>query len=251
MTPVSAEQIRGRPADADTDDLFHLETLAGLDNYQDWIVANFIPYLGGKAVEYGAGIGSISARLLPHVSSLDLVEPMEPLVTKLVSTFQGHHGVQVRHATLEDSARRTADAHYDSAVLVNVLEHIEDDHGALVELHRVLGEGGTACLFVPAMSFLYSAYDRLVGHHRRYELTKLKRLVRDAGFEIVRARYFDVLGVVPWLIAMRMAGQVNISPGLPRLYDSIAVPIGRAIERVVPPPIGKNIVLVGRKRVGR
>jgi SAM-dependent methyltransferase len=229
------------------DDVFHLEALTGLVNYQNWIVGNFAPHIGGTAVEYGAGLGSISAKLLSRVASLDLIEPMDPLYSKLCHNFEGRQDVRVVQSTMENSARSSADAHYDSAVMVNVLEHIENDRSALFELYRILKPGAALCLFVPAMPFLYSAYDRIAGHYRRYELAGLKRLVSEAGFEITRARYFDVLGVLPWLIAMRLAGQVKISARAARLYDIVAVPIGRALETMVPPPFGKNILLVARK----
>jgi hypothetical protein len=76
-------------------------------------------------------------------------------------------------------------------------------------------------------------------------------MIADAGFEIVRARYFDLLGIVPWLVSMRLLGQTRIRPGLAKVYDSLAVPVGRAMESALAPPTGKNILVVARKPAAR
>ena len=57
-----------------------LEALATLHRYQRWIVDTFQPYISGRAVEFGAGIGNISQLIRPLVSTLDLVEPSANLV---------------------------------------------------------------------------------------------------------------------------------------------------------------------------
>jgi SAM-dependent methyltransferase len=81
----------------------------------------------------------------------------------------------------------------DAVVMLNVLEHIEDDAGALREVRRILRPGGLAVIEVPAGPELFDVYDRLLLHHRRYRLTDLKRLLGRAGFRIVRATHLGVL----------------------------------------------------------
>jgi SAM-dependent methyltransferase len=228
-------------------DFHDLETLSVLTNYRSWIVSAFLPHLGARCIEYGAGIGNISEELRPHVEELHLVEPFERSFLKLSDRYRHDTGVRLTYASLESSVAATADEVFDSAVMVNVLEHIEDDLHVVREIHRVLRKHGALCLFVPAHAFLFSAYDRMVGHHRRYELATLCDRIEQAGFAVVRADYFDCLGVLPWLISMRLFGQTRIAPALAELYDTYAVPIGRRLEAVVKPPFGKNILLIARK----
>jgi SAM-dependent methyltransferase len=224
-----------------------LEALSILENYRDWIVSSFSPHLAGTAVEYGAGIGNISTHLLPHVRTLDLIEPYAPLAAKLSEKFSGDSRVRIVPISIEESVAVTASEVYDSVIMVNVLEHIADDGEIMAELHRVLRFKGVLCLFVPAHAALYSAYDRLVGHHRRYALYGLRKLVQDAGFEIIESRYFDILGVAPWWVTMKALGTTRIKPGLGLIYDRLAVPLGRRLEAIVNPPFGKNVILVARK----
>lgn len=70
----------------------------------------------------------------------------------------------------------------DAVVVLNVLEHIEDDAAAVGQLYRILKPGGVAIVEVPAGPHLYDVYDKLLLHFRRYSLKDLKRLVEKAGF---------------------------------------------------------------------
>jgi len=81
------------------------------------------------------------------------------------------------------------DTSVDVVVLLNVLEHIQDDLSALHQVNRILKPGGIAILEVPAGTGLYDVYDELLLHLRRYSLPGLNKLSRDAGFEIVRTSH--------------------------------------------------------------
>jgi SAM-dependent methyltransferase len=74
----------------------------------------------------------------------------------------------------------------DVVVLLNVLEHIEDDEGAVAHLFRVLRPGGVAIMEVPAHAPLFDIYDRVLMHFRRYDMHRLTRLLHKAGFTIER-----------------------------------------------------------------
>lgn len=74
----------------------------------------------------------------------------------------------------------------DIVLLLNVLEHIEDDLLAIRQLFRILKPGGIAVIEVPAGPELYDIYDELLMHYRRYKLLGLQRLFLDTGFSILR-----------------------------------------------------------------
>ncbi len=73
----------------------------------------------------------------------------------------------------------------DAVVMLNVLEHIQDDAAALRQVHRILKPGGIAVIEVPAGPHLYDAYDRLLMHHRRYSYSALRKLVQKANLKIL------------------------------------------------------------------
>ena len=131
--------------------------------------------------------------------------------------------------------------------MINVLEHIQDDSAVMAGLFRLLRPGGHLLVFVPALPWLFSDMDVALGHRRRYRKGDLVDLAGAHGFEVVVARYIDVLGVLPWWVAYTLGGKIRFDRGLSGLYDCLVVPVGRAIETALSPSLGKNVVLVARK----
>lgn len=77
------------------------------------------------------------------------------------------------------------DSSVDAVVLLNVLEHIEDDEKALKQLYRILKPGGIAVIEVPANPKLYDFYDELLKHYRRYNLETLMFISEKVGFRLL------------------------------------------------------------------
>lgn len=223
-----------------------LESLADLRNYQAWIMEWFRPYLGGRGLEVGAGSGSFSKLLLPHLTHLDLLEPADNVIPRLQETFVGERSVRVLHSTLEEYAYVAEDAMYDVVVMINVLEHMEGDAECLALCRKILKANGALLLFVPAMPFLFSSMDSHLGHHRRYVKSVLQSLLTDAGYEICSLVYFDILGILPWWVVNTLAGQTVFNPTLAKLYDRLAIPVTKWLESRISPPVGKNIIAVAK-----
>lgn len=220
-----------------------LEAMGFARNYHRWIRDRFRPYLGPRVAEVGAGIGDFSELLLQAgVEQLECYEPSSGLCTRLRQRFEGDDRVRVVEDTFLASPPRPG---LDALVYVNVLEHIADDQLELAKAWGTLRQGGHLCLFVPALRWLYGAQDRRVGHFRRYQRRELIDKVRQAGFELVGCRWFDIAGVLPWWISYRLLGR-SVVPGAVNLYDRLVVPVMRRVESTVPPPVGKNLLLVAR-----
>lgn len=234
---VSTETYKGQ----------HLEAAAELKNYYQWIISAVRPYLGGNGTEYGAGIGTVSALMRPSMRHLELVEPSPSRGAELSRRFDGDPCVTIVVNTLEGHLPGVRDKSRDALVLINVLEHIEDDDDALAQFHRVLKPGGHLVLFVPALSFLFSDLDALAKHYRRYHLRPLRRQVEASGLEICIARYMDVLGIVPWWLVNTLGGKRNLDPRMTRAYDRFGIPATQFLEGFFPPPIGKSILLVAKR----
>jgi SAM-dependent methyltransferase len=219
-----------------------LEAMAFAMRYHAWIRDEFAPVVRGDVVEVGAGDGRFS-RLLLQLSpdSLTLFEPSPVLFARQVQQV-GQDARVRRHATTFTAAP----ASFDTAVYVNVLEHIEDDVGALARVHAALRPGGHLCLFVPAMPALMSAYDRSIGHYRRYRRRELQQRVEAAGFHVLSLVHFDLPGAPLWWLTMRLL-QLRLRPESVALYDRLAVPPLRWLETRWRPPFGKNLLLVARR----
>lgn len=227
-----------------------LDAMANAPNYQRWIAGEFRPFICGRVLEIGAGIGAMARHWLPLATHLHLVEPAPNLLESLKSNFSGESRVSIHGVTLDRFAQGFCDESelkFDTIILVNVLEHIADDVGALQIARGLLREGGYLLVFAPALPALFGALDYAFGHYRRYTRRSLSRVLEVSGFAEVRIRYFDFFGVLPWLIASRVARAETISPSSVLAFDRFVVPLGVLLESVVRPLIGKNLLSIARR----
>lgn len=221
-----------------------LEAMASATNYHRWILSEFAPYLGASVAEVGAGTGSFSSMVLERdIRTLKAFEPsqnMYPLLKEALSK-------DARAEAINDYfGKPSSGGQFDSVLYVNVLEHIEDDAGELARARDALGPTGHLLIFVPALPWLFSELDKSVGHFRRYLKKDLIQLVERSGFCVLKARYFDVAGVLPWYVNFVLLKN-NIGGGGVALYDKLVVPAMRVVEGLKAPPIGKNVLLVARR----
>lgn len=213
--------------------------------YHAWIRDEFAAAVRGDVAEVGAGDGAFSELLLQlQPRSLAMFEPCTAMFERQPARV-GDDG-RVRRENRVFAERAGDGAEFDTVVYVNVLEHIEDDRDELRLMHRALRPGGRICVFVPALRSLMSSHDRAIGHVRRYERDELRDKVRDAGFAIERLHFFDSLGTLAWWLGMRVL-ELPLRAGSVDLYDRVAVPMLRALESRVRPPLGKNLLLVARR----
>lgn len=221
-----------------------LDALAAAPNYYRFIARHFAPYVGARAVEVGAGIGTFAEHLLREtpVRELTVVEPAVNNFPLLSARFAGRPNVHVLHGYLEQVADEVRGA--DSVIAVNVLEHAPDDVALLREVRGVLRPGGSLLAFVPAVPAIYGTLDAEFEHFRRYEKASLGRALAAAGFRDVRLRHVNSLGILAWFAAGRVFRWRTISASRAQLYDRLVIPWLLALESRVEPPIGQSILAV-------
>ena len=132
---------------------------------------------------------------------------------------------------------------FDTIILINVLEHIEDDRKALANMKKLLKDSGTIIICVPAMPGLYCYMDKNVGHYRRYTKGELRVKAKRAELQVIEDKYMNFMGILPYWIKGKLkkdnggSFSTSIDEGESKLY-SIATSILEPIERVIKPPIG-------------
>jgi SAM-dependent methyltransferase len=226
-----------------------LERLGTARYFFGWVLDEFDPFLKGRVLEVGAGLGTITRKLVDRYPDVSVValEPAENVFPDLESFAALEPRVTAHRQTLADYHIGPIE-HFDAVVYINVLEHIDDDAAELRLAAGVLRPGGVLLVFGPALGWMYSELDYKAGHYRRYSLRRLGKLVTDAGLEIVSARYFDVLGVPPYLLVYKLLRHDDITGSTLWGYDRIVVPLSRWLQRALQhPPLGKNVILIARK----
>jgi SAM-dependent methyltransferase len=135
-------------------------------------------------------------------------------------------------------------------VAVNVLERLDDDVEALRSMAAAAVPGGRLLLLVPGDPRLAGAFDRALGHRRRYTPDGLRAAVRAAGLHPEVVRPVNLLGGLAWWAAVRVGRQARPTPTLVRLYDRLVVPAEGLLERRVLPRFGQSILCVARVPAG-
>lgn len=136
---------------------------------------------GKVVVEIGCSNGYLLDEIRSTMPGATLIgcdyelAPLQRLATRL-------RGVPLIQLDIVKS--RFPDECCDTIIMLNVLEHIEDDIEALRQVHRMLKPGGLLLIEVPASPTLYDVFDEMVGHFRRYTMKELVSKLDRAGFEV-------------------------------------------------------------------
>jgi SAM-dependent methyltransferase len=162
-------------------------------------------------------------------------------------------GLDVRAGHLPDDLG-VAPGWADVALLLDVIEHVDDDVAALGAARRAMADGGWLVVTVPAYRWLWSGHDEALGHRRRYTARGLRVVAERAGFRVQRVSYFNTL-LFPAVALVRLwKGLVGDrdhdlrrpSAAANRLLEGLF-----ALERHVVPrvalPFGGSLILIARR----
>ncbi len=218
-----------------------LDNLDGADNYAAWIFEQVEPHLGDSVLEVGAGHGTFTEILSARGARVVATDVSQRCADVLRERFAGDERVTVAHGGAEAAAGLPP---FDSAVLINVLEHIPDDDAALRDLSATLKPGGRLILWVPAFQLLYSDFDRKIGHYRRYRKHELAAQLRRAGYDVAEIRYLNSVGALAWLVVARLLRRAPTGGASVKIYDSYFVPVLKRLEGRHGAPFGQSVFAV-------
>jgi SAM-dependent methyltransferase len=155
-----------------------------------------------KILEIGCGTGH-NLPMLAGFGTVDAIE-IDPAARAIASERLGKPVSASPLPLLPDVPRGA----YDLIAVLDVVEHIEDDVGALKAMADCLAPGGKILVTVPAHQWLWSAHDVVNHHHRRYSKATLAAAIAKAGLRHNGLRYFNSL-LFPLAAAARIVGRMT------------------------------------------
>jgi SAM-dependent methyltransferase len=158
----------------------------------------------GRIGEIGCGHGLVLEQMKQAygvtVDGFDLNEE----ALKLIDPGAG----RLFYYNIHDHATELKQA-YDTIILFDVIEHLEDDRAFVDSVRFHLKPGGRMIVNVPANQSLYSRYDKVLGHQRRYDIAMMRGVAEGCGLEIEAWTYWGFT-YLP-LLVLRQRTQANMS----------------------------------------
>lgn len=212
-----------------------------------WMADVIRPYTGERILEIGAGIGNLTLHLAPR--SAYWATDVNPEYLDTLDRLRANRPyLRVEYVDVTDASSFPAQPSFDTVIFLNVLEHLDDDMGALRNVHDALEIGGVAVVLVPNGPGLYGTLDKVLGHYRRYTEKQLTEAGQSAGFKVERVLKFNRPGVPAWWLNGRILRRTTFGLAQIRLLN-LLTPIFRVVDPWLPlPPL--SLIAIFRKENG-
>jgi glycosyltransferase involved in cell wall biosynthesis len=222
-----------------------LHNLERAQRFNRWMADAVRPHLGQRVLEIGAGIGNLTAWLLPRERYL--ASDVNPNYLQYLRNFAaGKPYLEVARVDLEDAACFAPLAgQFDTVVCLNVLEHVRDPVVSLRNMWAALAPGGRLVLYVPQGQGLYSSLDEALAHRCRYDTATLVRELEETGFELESWRHFNRASVPAWWWNGKVLRRRDFSR-LQLKGLNVLVPLLRRFDNVMPWR-GLGLIAIARK----
>jgi glycosyltransferase involved in cell wall biosynthesis len=212
-----------------------LGRLARAPRFNAWVADTIRPFCGRRVLEIGSGTGNLTRRLVPRDAYVASdVNPLYLHTLRALTTDRPYLDVTLTDVTDGRSFPHVPGG-FDTVVCLNVIEHVDDDEGALRNIRGVLADGGRALVLVPQGPQLFGTLDEVLGHKRRYTESSLRRLALDAGFEVEDVLPFNRVGTLAWWLNCRLLKRRHF--GLAQIVMlNLLTPLFRHLDRALPFP---------------
>jgi glycosyltransferase involved in cell wall biosynthesis len=219
-----------------------LSRLNRAPRFTKWMADVIRPYVGEKVLEIGAGTGNLTLQLIPR--QLYWASDINPLyLTYLENVSRNRPYLRVGYTDGQAGESYPAGQKFDTVICLNVVEHLEDDLGALQNIRAVLEDGGRAIILVPCGPWLMGTLDEVLGHQRRYTRKHLTELVAKAGFHLDTMLEFNRIGVIAWWLNGRIMRRRSFGLWQIKMLN-LMTPVFRGLDKFLPlPPLSLIAVL--------
>lgn len=223
-------------------DLFALAT-----NWKAYVRREIAPYLMGNVLEVGAGIGGTTVALNNGSSRLWVcLEPDARQAKRLQNLLAENRDTPNSVIVVGFLAAFAERQLFDCILYVDVLEHIQKDGRQIEMAAKLVRPGGHIIVLSPAHQWLFSEFDRTIGHLRRYDKRSL-RMLMPTGWAERKLTYLDSMGVL-----LSLGNALALRQPLPTrpqilIWDRFCVPISRVFDRICLGYFGKSLLGVWQK----
>jgi hypothetical protein len=224
-----------------------LTIFAHATHWKQYYTSIIRPSIGKYVVEVGAGLGATTKVMCDgRQDAWICLEPDSALrggIDRLIAQGELPTCCQTWAGFVSDLS---PSPFFDTFIYIDVLEHIEDDRTELETAATRISTGGHLIVLSPAFHFLYSPFDRSIGHYRRYDKEMLQALT-PSHCQIERLIYLDSIGMTTSLINRFLLSQSMPTVDQIKFWDTYLVPISKVMDRIVGYRFGRSILCIWSK----
>jgi len=234
-----------------------LELFAHARNWKRYWGSVVGPYLRGDVLEVGAGLGANAQLLRAHAAAVRrwvCLEPDSRLLEQLRSSVSSPGAIapsrerpnfEARPGTVESL---NASEQFDAILYIDVLEHIPDDALEIRRAAARLREGGHLIVLSPAHQWLFSPFDKAIGHYRRYTRTSMNKTAEGIDrLRLERCWYLDACGLFASAANRLLLRQAMPTLSQILLWDRVLVPGSRVLDHLLFHRFGKSVLAIWKR----
>jgi len=206
-----------------------------------------------KIIEIGAGTGNVSRYLLDRGYTDISVGDMHLNGLKYAKSYG------IKDCYQFDLLRSPFESEFPTVCMFDVLEHIQNSHSALQNVHKMLSKEGYLVITVPAHGWLWNRGDAIAGHKKRYTRNILISELKECGFDPILSRYFFI-SIIPLLFLRcfvnkddgsqitkeEYSQKITINPLINKILSGICL-IENRLNQYLPNWFGGSLLVVARK----
>ncbi|MFL5244270.1 MAG: class I SAM-dependent methyltransferase [Gemmataceae bacterium] len=223
-----------------------LELFQHAVRWKSYFRSKISPYIRGNVLEVGSGIGATTRLLCDgNQKHWTCLEPDARLADKM-NEWNVRDPLPIPNNLIIGSLINLPESDtFDSIIYIDVLEHIETDRQEIERAASHLNPGGALIVLAPAHQWLYTEFDRAIGHFRRYTARSLAASAPES-LKPERIFYLDSVGMIA-----SMANRFLLKSRMPtlrqiRLWDSVFVRASAIVDPLFGFRLGKTVVGVWR-----
>lgn len=147
----------------------------------------------GPVLDVGCGVGGMTKSLMKKGFDTYSIDPSRK-ACELVSKINSK--TTCADITNVDENKFPK---FKTIIMLDVLEHIEDDITALNKIHKLLDDNGRLIISVPYHKIFWTKADK--NHFRRYSRKRLRTVLTATNFNVKKMRFWNMLSILPLLFS--------------------------------------------------
>lgn len=212
------------------------------NRYSLWMYHMYENRIGKKILDIGGGIGTAISFYINEerqILSTEIFDENVQIMNERFKNFKNFKAVNLD--IVQDDFSKYGK--FDTIIMINVLEHIENDVFVLQKLKQLLSDNGKIIICVPALKSLYCYMDENVGHYRRYAKGELEKKAIKSGLKVLEDKYMNFFGIIPYYLKGRFCKNKkgsfssNTTKNEAKIYSFASIILEKC-EKFITPCIG-------------